>query len=27
VFGIMAAIAANQGQFYKYPLSIEFFKP
>ena len=27
VFGIIAAIAANQGQFYKYPLSIEFFKP
>ncbi|QQD77711.1 DUF4870 domain-containing protein [Curtobacterium sp. YC1] len=26
VFGIMAAIAANQGQFYRYPLSIEFIK-
>jgi uncharacterized Tic20 family protein len=27
VFAVMAAIAANQGQFYKYPLSIEFIKP
>ncbi|WP_254066817.1 DUF4870 domain-containing protein [Curtobacterium sp. VKM Ac-2861] len=26
VFGIMAAVAANQGQFYRYPLSIEFIK-
>jgi len=26
VFSIMAAIAANQGRFYKYPLSIEFIK-
>ncbi|MBF4615233.1 DUF4870 domain-containing protein [Curtobacterium sp. VKM Ac-1376] len=26
IFGIMAAIAANQGQFYRYPLSIEFIK-
>lgn len=27
VFGILAALAANQGQFYRYPLSIEFVKP
>ncbi|MEN0103906.1 MAG: DUF4870 domain-containing protein [Curtobacterium sp.] len=26
VFGIMAAVAANQGRFYRYPLSIEFVK-
>ncbi|MFJ4297521.1 DUF4870 domain-containing protein [Curtobacterium sp. NPDC089689] len=26
VFSILAAIAANQGRFYKYPLSIEFIK-
>ena len=26
VFGIMAAVAANRGEFYRYPLSIEFFK-
>ncbi|WP_252727528.1 DUF4870 domain-containing protein [Curtobacterium salicis] len=26
VFGIMAALAANQGQFYRYPLTIEFVK-
>jgi uncharacterized Tic20 family protein len=26
VFSIMAAVAANQGQFYRYPLSIEFIK-
>ncbi|MBB1197559.1 DUF4870 domain-containing protein [Curtobacterium sp. MCLR17_043] len=26
IFSIMAAIAANQGQFYRYPLSIEFIK-
>jgi uncharacterized Tic20 family protein len=24
VFGIMAAIAANNGQYYKYPLAITF---
>ena len=24
VFGIMAAIAANSGQYYKYPLAIQF---
>jgi uncharacterized Tic20 family protein len=24
VFGIMAAIAANSGQYYKYPVSITF---
>ena len=24
IFGIMAAIAANSGQYYKYPLSITF---
>lgn len=26
IFSIMAAVAANQGQFYRYPLSIEFIK-
>ena len=26
VFSIIAAIAANNGQLYKYPLSIEFIK-
>jgi len=26
VFAIMAAIAANRGEMYKYPLSIEFIK-
>ncbi|GAA1493396.1 DUF4870 domain-containing protein [Curtobacterium herbarum] len=26
VFGILAALAANQGQFYRYPLAIEFIK-
>jgi len=26
IFSILAAIAANQGQFYRYPLSIEFIK-
>jgi uncharacterized protein len=26
VFCIMAAIAANKGQYYKYPASIEFIK-
>uniref|UniRef100_A0A942T199 DUF4870 domain-containing protein n=1 Tax=Neobacillus citreus TaxID=2833578 RepID=A0A942T199_9BACI len=26
VFSIMAAVAANRGQFYKYPLAIEFIK-
>jgi uncharacterized Tic20 family protein len=26
VFGILAALAANQGQSYRYPLSIEFIK-
>jgi uncharacterized Tic20 family protein len=26
VFSVMAAIAANQGRFYKYPLAIEFIK-
>jgi uncharacterized Tic20 family protein len=26
VFGIIAALAANRGQYYKYPLSIEFIK-
>lgn len=25
VFGILAGVAANKGQFYKYPLSIPFF--
>jgi len=26
VFGIMAAVAANRGEFYRYPLAIEFVK-
>ena len=26
IFSIMAAIAANSGQLYKYPLSIQFVK-
>jgi uncharacterized Tic20 family protein len=26
VFGIVAAIAANRGEFYKYPVAIEFVK-
>jgi uncharacterized Tic20 family protein len=26
VFGIIAALAANRGEYYKYPLSIEFVK-
>lgn len=26
VFMILAAVAANQGRFYKYPLTIEFVK-
>jgi uncharacterized Tic20 family protein len=26
VFGVLAAVAANQGQFYRYPLTIEFVK-
>jgi len=26
IFSIMAAVAANKGQFYKYPLTIEFIK-
>jgi uncharacterized protein len=26
VFSIMAAVAANRGQFYRYPLAIEFVK-
>lgn len=26
VFGVLAAVAANQGRFYRYPLSIEFIK-
>ncbi|WP_228505218.1 DUF4870 domain-containing protein [Curtobacterium sp. VKM Ac-1395] len=26
VFAIMAAVAANQGRFYRYPLTIEFVK-
>lgn len=26
VFGIMAAVAANRGEFYHYPLAIEFIK-
>ena len=26
VFGILAALAANRGEYYKYPLSIEFIK-
>ncbi|ROQ41203.1 hypothetical protein EDF46_0579 [Frondihabitans sp. PhB188] len=27
IFSIIAAVAANRGQYYKYPLSIEFIKP
>lgn len=26
VFGILAAMAANRGEFYRYPLAIEFVK-
>jgi len=26
VFGILAAMAANRGEYYRYPLSIEFVK-
>ena len=26
VFGIIAAMAANRGEFYKYPVAIEFVK-
>ncbi|KQO65309.1 hypothetical protein ASF23_02580 [Curtobacterium sp. Leaf261] len=26
VFGIIAAVKANAGEFYRYPLSIEFIK-
>ncbi len=26
VFGIMAAVAANKGEWYKYPVSIRFIK-
>jgi len=26
IFAIIAAVKANAGQFYTYPLSIEFFK-
>ncbi len=26
VFGIMAALAANRGEFYRYPVAIEFVK-
>jgi len=26
VFSIIAAMAANRGEFYKYPLTIEFLK-
>jgi uncharacterized protein len=26
IFGVQAAIAANQGRFFRYPLTIEFFK-
>ena len=26
IFGIIAALAANRGEYYKYPLSIEFIK-
>ena len=26
VFSIIAAVAANRGQYYRYPLSIEFVK-
>jgi uncharacterized Tic20 family protein len=27
VFSIIAALAANRGEYYRYPLSIEFIKP
>jgi len=26
IFGIMAAVAANNGQYYRYPIAIEFIK-
>ncbi|WIE56161.1 DUF4870 domain-containing protein [Curtobacterium sp. MCBD17_003] len=26
VFGVIAAVRANAGQFYRYPLSIEFIR-
>jgi len=26
VFGIMAAMAANRGEYYRYPIAIEFVK-
>ena len=26
IFGIMAAMAANNGQYYRYPIAIEFIK-
>lgn len=26
IFAIIAALAANRGQYYRYPLAIEFFK-
>jgi uncharacterized Tic20 family protein len=26
VFGILAAVAANNGQYYRYPLSIDFVR-
>ena len=26
IFGILAAVAANSGQLYKFPISIEFIK-
>jgi uncharacterized Tic20 family protein len=26
VFGIVAAVAANRGEFYKYPVAIEFVR-
>jgi uncharacterized protein len=26
VFGIIAALAANRGEFYRYPIAIEFVK-
>ena len=26
IFGIIAAIAANRGEFYRYPIAIEFVK-
>ena len=26
VFGILAAMAANRGEFYKYPIAIEFVR-